>query len=197
VRQALPALGEYDSNILCAECDQHLGKNDDYAVDSCRTFQVGEGGLFEDLSIDAERFSKFVLSLLWRASISKRGRFCGVFSFGPYERVAKSIIFSDGSFADFRAFKLLVSGVRSKTHDIKRIITDPIRFKFERLNSYSFILGGFRFTAVLDGQELPAHFDMLMVNRTNVFRGVVLEFEQLPEFARLREIFAADAVAKS
>jgi hypothetical protein len=65
------------------------------------------------------------------------------------------------------------------------------------LNSYSFILGGFRFTAVLDGQELPAHFDMLMVNRTNVFRGVVLEFEQLPEFARLREIFAADAVAKS
>jgi hypothetical protein len=93
--------------------------------------------------------------------------------------------------AEIRAFKLIVSKLRSSKHDVNRIITDPTRFKFEKLNAYSFLLGGFRVLAILDGQELGSEFDELIINRTNVFRGAYLNFEALPEFKRLVELFAA------
>jgi hypothetical protein len=193
VSKAFPQLGETDGNILCADCDGALGKNDGYAVDVCRKFRADDrSNLFEDKSVEAERFSKFILSLLWRASISKRGRYCQVVTFGPYETVAREIIFGARPISEMRAFKLIVSKLRSRRHDVDRIIIDPVRFKFEKLNAYSFLLAGFRVLAVLDGRELGPEFDALIMNRTNVFRGTYLEFETLPEFKWLLSAFAAN-----
>jgi len=196
VSKAFPQLGETDGNILCADCDGALGKHDGYAVDVCRKFKADDrADLFEDKSVDAERFSKFILSLLWRASISKRGRYCQVVTFGPYEGVAREIIFGARPVSDMPAFKLIMSKLRSRLHDVDRIIIDPVRFKFEKLNAYSFVLAGFRMLAVLDGQELGSEFDALIMNRTNVFRGTYLEFEVLPEFRWLLSAFAANKSA--
>jgi hypothetical protein len=190
VDKAFPQLGETDNDILCAECDGKLGKHDAYAVDVCRFFKPDKSAAsFEDPKIDAERFSKFILSLLWRASISKRGRYCGVVTFGPYERPAREIIFGARSISEMKAFKLLVSKLRSPVHDVNRIITDPVRFKFDGLNGYVFFLSGFRIHALLDGQKLATHFDALLINRTKVFRGTYLEFEDLPEFEWLSSVF--------
>jgi hypothetical protein len=95
VRQANPQLGEYDANILCEKCDNWLGKNDEYAVDVCRSFNAGQflrdGDVFGMESVDCERFSKFVLSVLWRASISLRPSFAPV-KLGPYEDVVRDIL---------------------------------------------------------------------------------------------------------
>jgi hypothetical protein len=183
VGQAHPLLGEYDQNILCAECDGILGKNDDYAVRVCREFKAVLGDLFEDKAVDAERFSKFVLSMLWRASISTRGRYFGVVTFGPYQPVTKEVIFGGSSIDKIPAFKLILSRLHSDKHDVSKIITDPIRFKFERLNSYIFFLAGFRVLAVLDGRNLPSHFDALIINRTKVGGGLIKLAESTTSFA--------------
>jgi hypothetical protein len=58
-----------------------------------------------------------------------------------------------------------------------------------------FCLAGFRLLAVLDGRELGRHFDALIINRTKVFRGVFLKFEELPEFERLVEMLAGSTEA--
>jgi len=143
VSKAFPQLGETDGNILCADCDSALGKNDAYAVDVCRKFASDDrANLFEDNSVDAERFSIFILSLLWRASISKRGRYCQVVTFGPYERVAREIIFGARPISEMPAFELIISKLRSPRHNIDRIIIDPVRFKFQKVNAYSFVLAG-------------------------------------------------------
>jgi hypothetical protein len=115
-----------------------------------------------------------------------------VVTFGPYEKIACQIIFGALPLAELRAFKLIVSKLRSPDHDVDRIITDPIRFKLERLNAYTFFLGGFRVHAVLDGQKLGPEFDTLIINRTNVFRGIYLDLESLPEFGKLVEIFSSN-----
>src|ERR1700722_12470943 len=53
---AFPQLGETDGDILCADCDGALGKNDGYAVDVCREFKADDRtDLFEDESVDAEQ----------------------------------------------------------------------------------------------------------------------------------------------
>jgi hypothetical protein len=137
VGPAYPQLGETDRNILCAECDSTLGKNDGYAVQVCRDFKPDNPGseLFQMKSVDAERFSKFILSFLWRASISASGRYCGVVTFGmQYEPLACEIIFGSRPIADIPAFKLFVMKLRSDKHDVSRTTTDPIRFKFEGLD---------------------------------------------------------------
>jgi len=80
--------------------------------------------------------------------------------------------------------------LRSREHDVDRIITDPLRYKLEKLNGYTFFLNGFRVDAVLDGRDLGKEFASLIINRTNVFRGAYLELETLPEYQRLLEMFA-------
>ena len=116
-------------------------------------------------------------------------------TFGPYEGIAREIIFGVRPISGMPVFKLIMSKLRSRGHDVGRIIIDPVRFKFEKLNAYSFVLAGFRVLAVLDGQELGSEFDALIMNRTNVFRGTYLEFEALPEFRWLLSAFAANESA--
>jgi hypothetical protein len=191
VGPAFPQLGETDQGILCADCDAKLGKDDGYAIDVCRSFQPDDlkSDPFEIGSVDADRFSKFILSFLWRASISTRGRYCTVVTFGYlYDPLAREVIFGTRTIDDIPAFKLFVSKLRSSVHDVTRIITDPIRFKFECLNAYSFLLGGFQITAVLDGQELAEHFSEFIINRTKVFRGFYYDFDGSPEHRRLTEM---------
>jgi hypothetical protein len=76
VGEAIPQL-EYDPNILCEDCDNILGKTDEYALDVAKKFKAqkanAEGNLFEIEKVDCDRFTKFVLSVIWRASISDRG----------------------------------------------------------------------------------------------------------------------------
>jgi hypothetical protein len=195
VRPASPQLGATDRNILCADCDSALGKYDDYAVRACKDFKPDypNSDLFEMKSIDTEPFSKFILSFLWRASISASGRYCGVVTFGwLYEPLTRKIIFGSCPIGEIPALKLFLSKLRSDMHDVSRITTDPIRFRFEKLNAYSFLLGGFRVIAALDGQELAPHFDALIINRTKVFRGNYYEFDGSPEHLRLAEMVAAD-----
>jgi hypothetical protein len=193
VGRAFPQLGTTDRNLLCADCDRKLGKNDEYAVDVCRKFDPDSprSNPFEIKSVDTERFSKFILSYLWRASLSATDSYFVVVTFGPYEKLAREIIFGARPISDMPAFKLFVQKLQSDKHDVSRITTAPTRFKFENLNAYNFLLSGYRITAVLDGQELEPEFDGLIINRTNVFRGLYYEFDGSPEHGRLADILAA------
>ena len=78
---AKPELGEYDRDILCRDCDNKLGVFDDYAIDVCRAFKkkhTRDGKLFAILNVDDDKLAKFILAVLWRASISKRESFFGI-----------------------------------------------------------------------------------------------------------------------
>ena len=76
VGPARQQLGEFDSGILCADCDGFLGRFDDHVIELCQKFEklhTRRPEAFELPHADRELFGKFVLSVLWRASIS-RGR---------------------------------------------------------------------------------------------------------------------------
>src|SRR5437868_11296909 len=81
-------LGEYDRNILCASCDRELGKFDQYAIGLSNRFgqahRLTGKGTFELSPFDGIAYSKFVLAVLWRASVSERPKLKG-FSLGKHE----------------------------------------------------------------------------------------------------------------
>jgi hypothetical protein len=83
---AKPQLGEYDNQILCGSCDNQLGAFDNYALQICKAFKSDyktmPHGTFELESVDGDKLAKFVLAVLWRASISSRPDYAAV-SLGP------------------------------------------------------------------------------------------------------------------
>lgn len=67
-------IGTYDQNILCAECDNYLGKFDDYGkkifLDSPLEGYPGTSGAYLIPNVDLKKLKLFVLSVIWRMSIS-------------------------------------------------------------------------------------------------------------------------------
>ena len=191
VSQANPQLGEYDPDILCASCDGILGLDDEYAVDVCRRFaaehlDVGHG-LFEFPGADGMRFSKFILSVLWRASISRRPSFASV-DLGPYQDKARDVLFGTKPLSNLRAFEVLVQRYRSDGIDATKLYFHPVREPFGGLNAYGFGLAGFRIVAKLDNRPLPQGYGPVVINRSGVFRGMFVRLEDCSEFASIADI---------
>ena len=82
-------IGIYDSNILCDDCDNQLGKLDQYALEnlirkSVTTNLSSHGVSKKYTPIDACKIHNFILSVAWRASKSKHD-FYSEISLGPFE----------------------------------------------------------------------------------------------------------------
>lgn len=104
--------GIFDSGILCAECDGLLGKLDEYGLtvfkkpptDSDLVFDVNRIPVGYSLPCsDIRRAQKFLLSVLWRASVTTHDFFKHV-KLGPkYEDTIREIVSTDGKVneADF------------------------------------------------------------------------------------------------
>jgi hypothetical protein len=178
--------GVYDPNILCESCDGKLGKLDDYALEICRRFPrehvIAPDGLFEMNTVDGDKFAKFVLSVLWRASITSRVEFRKV-SLGPYEASAQKIIFGAAPVDSLPAYKLLLGRYQTRGGELNpdRNYTSPARLKIEGTNGWAFALHGFRVIAKIDRRPLPAVLGPAIVNGSTRLIGVFVPFHETPE----------------
>jgi len=87
-------IGSYDSNILCAKCDNFLGKYDEYGKKVILDFPLESRSkeAYVIKNIDFSKFKIFLLSVLWRASISNLPEY-KEFIIGPYSDRIREIIF--------------------------------------------------------------------------------------------------------
>jgi hypothetical protein len=103
-------LGEFDKTILCKACDHDLGRlYDEHAFDVLRSFDTRHRSLpdnvFEIPDVDGDRLAKFVLSVLWRASISGLPDYL---TLGEYEDAARDVLFGRESFSSMPNFQVMV-----------------------------------------------------------------------------------------
>lgn len=185
--------GIFDSNILCATCDNIFGELDKYAVEVCRDFgkrhhEFDNRFLMRD--IDGDKLSKFALAVLWRASISKRSEFKKV-DLGPYESIAKEVIFGSKTLKDFPEYELMLLRFKSSRVNVEGVYTSPVRMTDVGINVWGFTLSGFRFMAKIDKREWP-HFPIglrreMVVNGNDKLYGFLGPYEGSTEhFASLR-----------
>lgn len=177
--------GVYDPEILCERCDGTLGKLDDYALEVCRRFpqehKVVSDGMFVMENVDGDQFARFVLSVLWRSSVTKRTEFRKV-SLGPYEMRACEVIFGAKPLSSMPEYELLVS--RYKTvgrFDPAATYTSPARSRFEGANGWAFALHGFRIMAKIDKRSLPSILRPAIVNGNTTLLGVFGDFHSTSE----------------
>jgi hypothetical protein len=88
-------IGPYDSNILCEECDNTLGLLDQHAAEKLLTQRaqpyLGSSKIHYYPMADSWLLTKFMLSVAWRASVSKTEFFSEV-NLGPFENAFLDIV---------------------------------------------------------------------------------------------------------
>jgi hypothetical protein len=181
-------LGEFDSGILCADCDGLLGRFDDYVIELCQKFEqlhtkLGPKG-FELPHADRELFGKFVLSVLWRASISKRPSVARV-KLGPYEKRFRDIIYSSRSIDELPEAEIILERYTARgAVDPAGQYFYPTRFKIADLNFYNFGVGGFRIRTKVDNRPLPKEIRPLCLSSGRVWGTFSVLEEETSEFQR-------------
>jgi hypothetical protein len=143
--------GEYEPNILCQNCDNCIiGSLEDYArkviyggkvTVSMQNFRKDDGLEFTQVKeLDYKKFKLFLLSLLWRASISSRPFFQEVSLGQKYEENVRSMLLKGDPGKQLTYPCVLIS---SRKFEIPtKTIMGPKRSKMEHITVYSFLING-------------------------------------------------------
>lgn len=161
--------GAYDSTILCGECDGKIGKldhiakqilidrigisrhevkNPDNPNNILIAYKLTDKSLYDKLN-------RFFISLLWRASVSTLEDFNSI-SLGPFESIAKNMIFSsDDNFKKYFTVHLLsISDLKGSVH----LYTDQLS-RIQHVNFYIWIIAGYKIFIKVDKRPLPSEMN--------------------------------------
>lgn len=151
-------VGEYDTEILCESCEQQFSAFDSYGYkffhenNGRQTIYEGtEGEAYIYRDVDYRLLKLFLISVLWRASVSKRDFYAGV-SLGAYEERALFLIkqASPGKGCDFPML------FQKFDYQEKLIpILCPTRMSLDGINGYQLILNGFSVWIKVDSRLVP------------------------------------------
>jgi len=169
--------GEFESDILCQECDNNiLGGLEGYASRLLYGGQLykGENIKFENRKnqygvamtnisgIDYEKFKLFLLSLLWRASISNRNFYQQV-DLGPHEDIIRKMILG-GNPDDYKQYPCLIATYLNHKELPPALVGQPIRVKSKDGTRYVFLIGGFIYMFFVSSHAIPDWIFELVIN---------------------------------
>jgi len=183
--------GEYESDILCAECDNVLigHKYEDYSSvilyggklpnDKNIFFQnrITPDGLKLTYAkgIDYKKFKLFLLSILWRSSISSRPFFENI-NLGPYEeKIRKMILIGDPK--DPLDFPCIISTCKNLKDLPDGFIGQPKKCRIDNLLSYAFFIGGFLYIFLISKAKKPAWVSEAVINKKDEIYIIHMEKE--------------------
>ncbi|KAB1065912.1 hypothetical protein [Salibacter halophilus] len=169
-----PSTGEYEGGILCADCDNTLlgSKYEDYARKAiyggrlpenenpvCENFKNQHGVHFTTCqNISYLKFKIFLLSILWRSSISSRPFFSDI-KLGPHEEIIRKMIYdgNPGEVDDYPIFFMTYVNDKSMPKDL---IVHPRQIRTKSGHRANvFIIGGmvYMFHVNSKNHKLPEH----------------------------------------
>lgn len=175
--QTVPT-GEYDSNILCKNCDNEIiGSYESYGSgvffgglpqSNCPTFKSGKINdiyvtLFENLEYD--KFKLFLLSLLWRASISNRKFFKNVSLGDDEERIRKLLL--SGQAGNDSSYPIFISTFLGLKNIPADVIGEPHHFDKDKMNGYAFVISGFFIAYFLSNKGVNQFFLDASIKKSN------------------------------
>lgn len=181
--------GYKDTSILCKKCDGDIiGPYDTYAkkffdqdfLPKIKRVNHSSGKGVSHIHIndfDYIKLKLFLLSVLWRASISTLDHFSAV-QLGKYEDRIKSMILN-GSITDDNIFQIgLATWESPKTgFGYEKAILSPLKRKFGAAKGYSIIMAGFEVLIKVGKANSSMHIEGLNIVHPNGFHVLVTDFE--------------------
>jgi hypothetical protein len=175
--------GQYESGILCSNCDNVILKAyEDYAKyilygGKCENHEhiTCATGLVEDepnckitkiSNIDYRKFKLFLLSILWRASISSR-EFFNEIKLKPVEEEDIRKMIYDGDARNENDFPIiLVSWLLDESLD-KGIIPPPRSITSQNDIHYEFPIGGIIYKFFMSSENMDGQLSQFTLNSSN------------------------------
>ena len=187
-------VGYYDTTILCHECEKIFGPHDDFGQnvlikrmnDYEDIFDGSELKAYRMYNVDGEKFKRFLLSVLWRASISTLPQYSMV-SLGPHEEVAKQILW-DGLFGSNERFAFI--GTKYIDDEVADITLNPHPLRNSGVNFISLYFPGYSFWIKVDRRPMPKPLNIIETNNlillAQQMRGSK-EYDVIKEAVRLTQ----------
>jgi hypothetical protein len=184
--------GIYDDKILCQSCDGELGKLDQHAVEKVlRGQNVVEIGTDNQRyarqygDADAELVNKFIISVLWRASISSHYFFARV-KLGPYEGIIRDMLL------DRAQDEGRVQTVLAEFDKEDRSILNPHQTRTDHVRYWVIYANRFVLYTKTDKLRTPNGLANLVLKKGSVVTSVVRPWEGSKEYPLLARLAAAN-----
>jgi hypothetical protein len=187
-----PSDGEYEGGLLCYECDNTLLGHyyEDYASramyggqlleNDCPIFQkciTLQGiGFIKCERLNYHKYKLFLLSILWRASISTRPFFSEIKLDPIHEEEIRQMILTKNA-GDVAKYPIFVSSYANNLNLPKQLIAQPRQIKTtEELQSYSFMINGYFYFFYLNKSEaaLPHYVTTETIKPNNELNIIII-----------------------
>jgi hypothetical protein len=189
-------VGVYDDTILCSTCDGLIGKLDKHGADifldstPTRILQKGADELWEFENADYTTLKLFILSMLWRASISHRNEFDEVYLPEKFSIPLREMILNNNS-GGLNDFSVVISQYHyiRETNNFEKLILLPKRFRLSGINYYSLLLPkGFQLFIKVDSRPQPEDLIGLTLQKDMpIYIFKCQFFEKTNEFKKILE----------
>jgi hypothetical protein len=143
-------IGVYDSEILCEPCERRFDQVDDYGIQVLLTqfhdnfTEVAASGApvaHQSMNVNQGQILRFLLAVLWRASVSKHP-FFGRVSLGPLESIARNTLMNpEGEIPQVFAALLSRWTCTDENRSIAQAVMCPFRERWQGVNAYRLYLG--------------------------------------------------------
>lgn len=180
-------IGVYDEEMLCQECEYKFQALDDYAakllIGNSEIEELRQNGSvigYKIPQVDYGLLKRFVISLLWRASISKQDFYRKV-DLGVLEVLAKKLIWeeSPGEKDDFSFVLAKFDGEGT----LSKAMLDPHPERWYGRRYYRFYIGGFVLYVKADSQVTPQKWARFIPCDNNLYvvsRGKIEKSSEFP-----------------
>ncbi len=162
--------GLFDLAILCEKCDGFLNTQyDDRAFELLKALDLrlsklpvppASDAYFEHRGANCELICSFVLSILWRYSISRLPDAAHV-DLGPYEDRAREVLWGVKSLGDIPEFQVICQRYTPGPVDTRKIYSSPVDMRGPDFFSYGFSMIGFHFIAKVDRRPFSRIYSRL------------------------------------
>lgn len=153
-------VGEYDPSILCQECDAIFGKLDEYGKQvllddegRATAVEIKREHVGWEMKIEQPlKLYKFIISMLWRASISQRPYF-KLIKLGPHEDKIEIALRRDHFDEAYEVY--VAKFTASAIPGAEKSILNPYTTRILGLQFCRFHINGYLISIKVDKQPLP------------------------------------------
>lgn len=183
--------GIWQQGILCPKCDEKLGAYDKYAYEVLpeglqqgRIKHMGPGASVYELGlIDADKFRKFLVALVWRASRSTHEMFRFT-RIGSYEKRFESIL-TGKDISWLNRVDCVVIHLKPPRYD--KVLIPPFHNVCEGVNIVQFYLYPWKLLIKLDGRPFGQTYANLALSAGPPTHALIMTFYSRGELRLLAD----------
>lgn len=191
--RAKPVQKGLSERMLCDRCERFFSKFEKYAAEvmsgrSSATLRQSRDRIWVS-GLDYGRFKLFLLSILWRASVSNL-EFFKLVSLGPHEDKIKSMLIEERPRRS-EEYGCAVIFYRLRGEEMTDTMFNPEPFRWSGRRFTKFYFGGACWCFCCDNQPPTAHLRRLYLQEDGTFMGLKMDLQDAWDFAD-----AAKAIVK-